>query len=191
MCLGSGFSCTLPFLAGVLACVCLCARSASTPPILAAVRSACVQVRALAFTRPILAGVLRCVCVCMRSNCTLPILARVRAAWFCVRVLPLTLPILAGVFGRLSVCVPSACGPPVLAGVRGPRVCDWVRVSAAPRQTWLGCWGVCVCVHALPVPRQFLLRFVMRVCRLRLYLSTCRSWLWCVRAVVSVCALSL
>ena len=27
--------------------------------------------------------------------------------------------------------------------------CGWVRVSAAPRHSWLGCWGVCVLVCAL------------------------------------------
>ena len=28
-------------------------------------------------------------------------------------------------------------------------VCAWARVSAAPRHSWLGCWGVCVFVCAL------------------------------------------
>ena len=28
-------------------------------------------------------------------------------------------------------------------------VCAWARVSAAPRLSWLGCWGVCVLVCAL------------------------------------------
>ena len=27
--------------------------------------------------------------------------------------------------------------------------CGWVRVSAAPRHSWLGCWGVCALVCAL------------------------------------------
>ena len=27
--------------------------------------------------------------------------------------------------------------------------CGWVRVSAAPRHSWLGCWGVCTLVCAL------------------------------------------
>ena len=35
LCLGSGFGCAPPLLAGVLGCACLCARSACTPPLLA------------------------------------------------------------------------------------------------------------------------------------------------------------
>ena len=37
VCLGSGFGCAPPLLAGVLGCACLCARSAFTPPLLPAV----------------------------------------------------------------------------------------------------------------------------------------------------------
>ena len=54
----------------------------------------------------------------------------------------------------------SACTPPLLAGVCGVGVCAWDRVSAAPRHSWLGCWGVCVFV-----------------CALRLYPAS--SWLGC------------
>ena len=43
----------------------------------------------------------------------------------------------------------SACTSPLLAGVCGTAVCAWARVSAAPRHSWLGCWGVCVFVCAL------------------------------------------
>ena len=46
-------------------------------------------------------------------------------------------------------CVHSACPQPLLAQVRGVGVCVWARVSAAPRHSWLGCWGVCVLVWAL------------------------------------------
>ena len=46
-------------------------------------------------------------------------------------------------------CVRSACTPPLLAGVRAVGVCIWARVSAAPRHSWLGCWGVCLLVWAL------------------------------------------
>ena len=73
--LGSGFGYALPFLARVLGCVCLCARSACTQPIQAAVCVVCVLVRVLAFTLPILARVLGCVCLPARSTCTLPFLA--------------------------------------------------------------------------------------------------------------------
>ena len=49
------------------------------------------------------------------------------------------------------VCLGSGfvCAPPLLVGVCGVDVCAWARVSAAPRHSWLGCWGVCVLVCAL------------------------------------------
>ena len=46
-------------------------------------------------------------------------------------------------------CGRSACTPPLLAGVRAVGVCVWAWVSAAPRHSWQGCWGVCVLVWAL------------------------------------------
>ena len=49
-----------------------------------------------------------------------------------------------GVGVCLCWCGRSACTPPLLAGVRAVGVCVWARVSAAPRHSWLGCWGVCV-----------------------------------------------
>ena len=63
---------------------------------------------------------------------------------------------------RLCLCARSACTPPLLAGVCGVGVCAWARVSAAPRHSWRGCWGVCV----------FL-------CALRLYLATRGSVVRC------------
>ena len=51
-------------------------------------------------------------------------------------------------------CACSACTPPLLAGVCGVAVGDGARVSAAPRHSWLGCWGVRVGVRAPPVPRH-------------------------------------
>ena len=41
------------------------------------------------------------------------------------------------------------CARPLLAAVCGVVLCAWARVSAAPRHSWLGCWGVCVLVCAL------------------------------------------
>ena len=38
---------------------------------------------------------------------------------------------------------------PLLAGICCVGVCAWARVSAAPRHSWLGCWGLCVFVCAL------------------------------------------
>ena len=64
-------------------------------------------------------------------------------------------PLLAGVLGCACWCACSRCTLPLLAGVCGVAVCAWARVSAAPRHSWLGCWGVCVLVYALrlyPVP---------------------------------------
>ena len=52
----------------------------------------------------------------------------------------------------LSLLARSACTPPLLAGVCGVGVCAWARVSAAPRQSWLGCRGVFVFVGA---PRSY------------------------------------
>ena len=64
-------------------------------------------------------------------------------------------PLLAGVLGFcVCLCARSACTPPILAGVCGVGVCAWTRVLAAPRHSWLGCWGVRVCVRAPLVPRQ-------------------------------------
>ena len=60
-------------------------------------------------------------------------------------------PLLAGVLWCVCSCSCSPCTPPLLAGVCGVRVCVWARVSAAPRHSWPGCWGVCVVLRALPL----------------------------------------
>ena len=49
----------------------------------------------------------------------------------------------------VRLCAYSACTVPLLGGVCGVGVCAWVRVSAAPRHSWLGCWGFCLLVCAL------------------------------------------
>ena len=46
-------------------------------------------------------------------------------------------------------CGRSPCTPPLLAWVCGVGVCVRAQVSAGPRLSWLGCWGVCVLVCAL------------------------------------------
>ena len=58
-------------------------------------------------------------------------------------------PLLAGVLGSVCVCVRPSRVLPLLAGVCGVRVCVRARVSAVPRHSRLGCWGVCVFVCAL------------------------------------------
>ena len=112
VCLGSGFGCTPPLLAGVLGCVCA---GVGAPP---APRHSWL-------------------------GC---------APWVCVfglgfRLRPATPGWDVGVCVCSCACPP--CTPPVLARVCGVGVCVWARVSAAPHQSWLGCWGVCVLVWAL------------------------------------------
>ena len=139
VCLGSGFGCAPPLLAGVLGCVCApLAPSHSWPR----VRGVGVCVFRLGFrlrpatpgwgvglcawsacTQPLLATGARCGCVCLGSGfgCAPPLLGEPLG---CVRA-PLA---------------PSLYWP----RVRGVGVCVWARVSAAPRHSWLGCWAVCV-----------------------------------------------
>ena len=189
VCLGSGCSCAPFFLARVLGCACLCARSACTPPLLAGVcgvgvcvwawvsagpshswlgcwavcvlvcaprlcpaipgwgvRCGCVCLGSgFGCAPPLLAGVLGCACA--RSTCTPSLLAGVCVPGIGFRLRPAT-PCWA-VGACLCLCARSACTPPLLAEVCGVGVCAWARVSAAPRHSWLGCWGVCVLVCAL------------------------------------------
>ena len=101
---------------------------------------------------PLLAGVLGCVCVCVRA----PLVTRHSwlgcAVWVCLFGLEFRLrPATPGWGGGVCVCwcAWSPCTPPLLVGGCGVGVCAWARVSAAPRHSWLGCWGVCVFVCAL------------------------------------------
>ena len=112
VCLGSGFSCAPPLLAGVLGFVSACVRAPLAP----------------------------------------------RHSWlgcaFWVLVLRLgfgLFPATPGLGVELCVrlCVRSACTRPLLAGVCGVGVCAWAQVSAPPRHSWLGFWGVFVFVGAL------------------------------------------
>ena len=117
VCLGSGFGCAPPLLAGLLGCVCARVRAPLAPCHSWLGCAVWVCVFGLGFRlRPATPGwgVGLCVCLCGRSAGT----------------------------------------PPLLAGVRGVGGCVWARVSAAPRHSWLGCWGVRVCVPAPPVPRH-------------------------------------
>ena len=112
LCLGSGFGCAPPLLAGVMGCLCVCVRAPLVP-------------------RHSWLG-------CALWVCVLGLGSQLRPAtpgW--------------GVRAFLCFCARSACTPPLLAGVCCVGVCAWARVSAAPRHSWLGCWGVCVLVCAL------------------------------------------
>ena len=181
---------------GVGVCVCLCARSACTPPLLAGVCGVgvcalawvsaaprhswlgcwgvCVLVRPLRLYPATPGWGVRCGCVCfgLGFGCAPPLLAGVLgcvcarapaplvprhswlgcAAWVCVlwlgfRLRPATPGWGVGVCA--CSCARSACTPPLLAGVCGVGVCALAWVSAAPRHSWLGCWGVCVLVRPL------------------------------------------
>ena len=153
--LGSGFGCAPPLLARVLGCACLCARSACTLPLLARVcgLGVCAWARVSAAPRHFWPG-----CwglhVCVRALLVPRHSWLGCAVWVCVLGLGFrrSRPLLAGVLACACMCARSACTPLLLAGLCGVGVCGWARVSAAPRHSWLGCWGARVCVPALLVP---------------------------------------
>ena len=129
------------------------ARSACAPPLLAGVCGVGVCVWARVVAAPRLSW-LGCwgVRVCVRAS-LLPRHSRLGCAvWVCVLGLGFRLRPATprwGVGARVCLCACSACTPPLLAGVCGVGACAWARFSAAPRHSWLGCWGVCVLVWAL------------------------------------------
>ena len=92
----------------------------------------------------------RCGCVCLGLGCS------------CAP------PFLAGVLGRMCLCVCTAFSSPFLARVCGVAVCAWLRVSAAPPDSWLGNWVVCFGVCALSGPRHSRLGCAVCVCVLEL-----------------------
>ena len=135
-------------------CVCLCARSVCTPPLLAGMCGVgvCAPARVSAAPHhswPGCAGV--CVFVCpLRLYPATPGWG-VRHACVCLcfgfRLRPATPG--WGVWVCVCSCARPTCTPPPLAGVCVGAVCAWALVSAAPRHSWPGCWGVCVLVCAL------------------------------------------
>ena len=218
VCVGSGFGCAPPLLAGVLGCVCVCVRAPLVPrhswlgcavwvgALGLRLRLRCatpgwgVQVCVCALrlypatpgwgvlcgcvclgsgfgcAPPLLAWVLGCVCVRVRAplvprHSCLGCAVRVCVRGLGFRLCPATPG--SGVGVCVCSCARSACTPPLLAGVCGVGVCAWARVSAAPRHSWLGCWGVC-----------------LLVCALRLYPATlagvCGVWVGCCLAPVPV-----
>ena len=189
VCLGSGFGCAPPLLAGVLGCLCVRVRAPLVPRHFWLGCAAWVCVWARVSAAPCLSwlgcwgvcvfvcplrfypatpgwGVRRgCACFGLGFGCAPPLLAGVLgrvcarvpappvpchswlgcAVWVCVFGLGFRLrPATPGWFVGLCVCscACSPCTPPLLAGVCGVGVCAWARVSAAPRLSWLGCWGV-------------------------------------------------
>ena len=100
---------------------------------------------------PLLAGVLGCVCVCVRARLVPRHSWLGCAVWVCQLELGFQLrpaPPGWGVGVCVCLCARSACTPPLLARACGVGVFGWVRVLAAPRPSWLGCFGVCVFVCA-------------------------------------------
>ena len=174
VCLGSGFRCAPPLLAGVLGCVCVFVCLLRLYPAIPAwgMWCGCVWLGSgFGCAPPHLAGVSGCVCACVRS----PLVPRHSwlgcAVWACVFVLGVwLLPAFPGLgvgvcvfvcalrlypahsgWGarRGCVCLGSgfSCAPPLLAGVLGC-VCACVRALLVPRQSWLGC-AVWVCLLGL------------------------------------------
>ena len=167
LCLGSGFGCAPPLLAGVLGCVCACCALRLCPATPGwGVRCGCVCLGSgFGCAPPLLAGVLGPVCACVAA----PLVPRHSWLGCAVRVCVLGLGFRLrpatpgwGVGACVCLCARSASTPPLLAGVCGVAVCAWARASAAPNHSWLGCWGVCVFV-----------------CALRLYHATCCSVVRC------------
>ena len=117
---------------------------------------------------------LGCMCFGTGFGCTLPIVAGVCGVGLSFGFTPL---MLAGVLGCVCLCALSACAPPVLAGLCAVCVCALVRVSAAPRHSWLGCWGLCVCLRAPPLTGQFWLGFLVCVSWFGLCIAPRQSWL--------------
>ena len=172
VCLGTGFGCAPPLLAGVLGCACFCARSGGTPPLLAGVCDVgvCAWARVLAAPRH---SWLRCWAVCgflwpLRMYPATPGWGVWRGCVCLGAGFGCAPPLLAGVLGRVCLCLRSACTPPLLAGVCGVGVCVWAGVWAAPRHSCLECWGVRVCVCSPLVPRHFWPGCVVWVCVLEL-----------------------
>ena len=134
---------------GVGVCVCLCARSACTQPLLAGVCAVAVCAWALASAAPRHSW-LGCwrVCVFVGALCLYPATPGWGALWVCVlgmgfRLRPATPCWSVG--GCVSLCALSACTPPLLAAVCGSGVCAWAWVSSAPRHSGWG-FGGCVCL---------------------------------------------
>ena len=155
VCLGSGFGCAPPLLAGVLGCVCAGVRAPYVPrhSWLGCALWMCVFGPGF-WLRPATPywGVMVCVFVCVPPSYPASPGWGVRCGCGCLGSgFGCAPPLLAGVLGCACLCACSPCTPPLLAGVCGVGVCVWVRVSAAPCHSWLGCSGVCVLVWALPL----------------------------------------
>ena len=171
VCLGSGFGCNLPLLAGMLGGVSAGVGAPLAPRHSWLGRAPWMCVFGLGFRlRPATLGwgVGLCACWCERSASTPPLLAGVRDVGVCVwaRVSAARRHSWLGCWGvcvlvwalrlhpatpgwgarRGCVCLGSGfgCAPPLLAGVFRC-VCAVVRAPPVPRLSWLGC-AAWVCV---------------------------------------------
>ena len=190
VCLGSGFGRAPPLLVGVLGGVCACVRAPPVPSHSWLECAVWVLVLGLGLRlRPATSGwgVGLCVCLCARSACTPPLLAGVRGVGVCVlgSRFGCALPLLAGVLACVCVCVRTPLVPRLSWLGCAVWVCVFgLRLSAAPRHSWLGCWGVCVCVcvRARLVPRYSWLGHAVCGLDVAWHLFPCRGWLPVVRA---------
>ena len=198
VCLGSGFGCAPPLLAGVLGCVFVCVRAPLVLRLSWLRCAAWVRVLRLGFRlRPATPswGVGLCVRLCVRSACTPSLLAGVCGvgvrAWARVSAAArrswLRCWVVCVLVWALHLC------PPLVAGVCGVGVRAWARVLAAPRHSWLACWGVCVCLFACSACTPPLLAgaYGVDVCAWARVLAAPRqSWLGCWGVCVCLCACS-
>ena len=148
VCLGSGFGCAPPLLAGVLGCLCAPVRAPLAPRHSWLGCAVWVCVLGLGFRlRPATPGwgVGVCLFVCLLPLYSATLGRGARRRCVCLGSgFGCAPPLLAGVWGCACLCACPPCTQPLLAGVCGGVVCVWPRVSAAPRHSWLGCWAVCV-----------------------------------------------
>ena len=166
VCLGSGFGCASPLLAGLSGCVCVCVCPPLVPRHSWLGCPAWVCVFRLGFQlRPATPcwGVRSCVCVRVRALLEPRHSWLECAVWVCVFGLGLWLRSATPRWGVGCVCVfvcvlrlyPATprwgvrcgcvclrlgfgCAPPLVAGVLG-FMCVFVRAPLAPRHSWLGC----------------------------------------------------
>ena len=198
-CLGSGLGCAPPLLAGVFGCVCVFVCLLRLYPAIPGwgVRCGCACFGSgFSCAPPLLAGASGCVRVCVLSLLVPRHSWLGCVVWVCLLGLRFRLrPATPGWGVGVCVCLcgRSTCAPPLLAGVCGVGVRAWARVSAAPRHSWLGCWGVCVCLCACSSCTPPLLAGVRGVggCAWALVSAPPRhSWQGCWGVCVCLCACS-
>ena len=220
VCLGSGFGCAPPHLAGVLGCVCVCVRAPLLPCHSWQGCAALVCVFGLGFRLRSAtpgSGVGVCVCLCACSVSAPPLLAGVcgvglgagarhsavpRHSWLgcccgsvfvcALRMCPATPGL--GVGLCVCLCARSARTPSLLAGVCDVSMSVWAPVSACSPPFLAGVLGcVCLCVRATLDP----LPLLAGVCGAGLCAwaqvsaAPRHSWLRCWVACVVLCVLRL